>query len=119
MCFTMSRKAAEAVLSVVTDCPEIVKSFRHTFLPDESLIPTIIHNQTALEVYNGDRRFIKWAAHQSAHPNTLDVNDLKEMLQSGKDYAHKFDMGLNAAMLDALDQWLFDSEIGSGQRKPP
>jgi len=50
---------------------------------------------------NEDLRFMNWDGY---HPKTLRMDDLDSMRASGKLFARKFDIDVDAAVLDELDR---------------
>jgi hypothetical protein len=106
--YTLSRRAVEAVVAFVRDRPDVVRYYQRTLIATESFVHTVLHNDESLEVVPATRRFSSWSADRS-HPDTLGTTDLERILSSGADFARKFDVTVDRAVLDALDR-----HLGSG-----
>lgn len=102
--FTISRRAVQYLLDFETTRPEVLEWYRRTWVPDESYFQTVLKNADTLSVSNDHRRFIKWDATHLAHPKTLTISDLPEILASGKHFVRKVDAKLDRALLDELDR---------------
>jgi hypothetical protein len=96
---TLSRRAVEVVAGAG---PEWVRHYRRTLVPTESFPHTLLHAAPGLRLSGDTRRFSAWEPH--AHrPATLGLADLDRIRASGADFARKFDVTADAAVLDALD----------------
>ncbi len=106
--FTMSRQAVHYLLDFETVKPEILRWYRRTWVPDESYFQTVLKNTQSLNVSNDHRRFIKWDTAHLAHPKTLTISDLSEILGSGMHFARKVDANIDCALLDELDRVILE-----------
>lgn len=100
---TLSSRAVDYLCQFENDRPDITAHFRRTLIPDESYFQTILCNASALRTCDDHRRFILWDDAKLAHPVTLSMKHFHAMVQSGKDFGRKFDMTVDAQVLDALD----------------
>lgn len=100
---SLSRRAAEVVVNAARTRPELVRHYRHTILPTESFPHTVMHAEPGLRLSGDTRRFTSWPS-PSAHPAVLRVGDLERILSSGADFARKFDIAIDATVLDELDR---------------
>jgi hypothetical protein len=75
-----------------------------TWSPDEYLFHTILYNSKySGNMVNDNLRFIKWEPGK-VNPNTLTVNNIEEILSSGKLFARKFDINTDEKVLDLIDE---------------
>ncbi|HRQ59505.1 MAG TPA: beta-1,6-N-acetylglucosaminyltransferase [Azoarcus taiwanensis] len=102
--FAMSSRAINYLQSFEVERPEVLAWYKRTWVPDESYFQTVIRNAKTLSVCDDHRRFIKWDAAHLAHPKTLTIKELPEILRSGKHFARKVDARVDAALLDELDR---------------
>ena len=102
--FTLSKRAAAYLIQFGQKQPNILGHYRQTLIPDESYFQTVLWNAKDLRVCEDHRRFILWDDAKLAHPVTLTMQHYDSMIQSGKDFGRKFDMAVDAKVLDALDQ---------------
>jgi hypothetical protein len=96
---TLSRRAVEVVLGA----PGLVRYYRRTVLPTESLPHTALY-ASGLRLSGDTRRFSLWTP-GAEHPALLDRSHLDAMLGSGADFARKFPP--DAPVLDDLDRVVF------------
>lgn len=102
--FTASRQAVQYLLDFEIARPEVLKWYRRTWVPDESYFQTVLKNTATLIVSNDPRRFIKWDPAHLAHPKTLTIGDLPDILASGGHFVRKVDANVDSALLDELDR---------------
>jgi hypothetical protein len=92
----------EHVDTYVRTNPAFVRFFEHTLSPDELLFQTLILNsEFAGSVVNDHRLFLEWRG--GSGPATLTLDDLDRITASDAFFARKFDVGVDADVLDALD----------------
>jgi hypothetical protein len=91
------------VLDYLSTHPRVVRFYRRTFAPDESFFQTIVMNSPlAPRVVNNDLRFESWEE-DSDHPAILTVDDLPEIVRSEALFAKKFDVAVDAEVMDRID----------------
>ena len=106
-CF--SRQLTEYVNDFVTRNPGYVHFFQHALIPDEHFFHTIVLNSPLREtVVNDNLRFIDWS--EVPGPTVLRMEHLPQLLDSGKLFARKFDAGVDAQILDALDRCIVEGQ---------
>jgi hypothetical protein len=99
---TLSRRAVAALDDTARARPDLVRHYRRTLIPTESFAHTVLGATAGMRLSADTRRFSVWAP--GAHrPDVLGLGDLDRILASGADFARKFDMTVDAAVLDALD----------------
>jgi hypothetical protein len=98
----MARPVAEYVHEFVQRNPAYVRFFEHVYVPDELFFQTIVLNSPLREtIVNDNLRFIDWS--EKPGPTVLRIEHLPKLVESGKLFARKFDVSVDAAILDALD----------------
>lgn len=100
---TLGRRARAAVLNAAED-PRLMDYFRRVAVPSESFFASVLMNRPDLVVDGDNRRFVSFARPKAAHPDTLTSMDLERILASGADFARKFDITVDAEVLDRLDE---------------
>jgi hypothetical protein len=98
--FSLSRRAVEALVGAP---PRLVRRFMHTIVPTEAFVATVLANDPAIRVSTDHRRFVTFDR-GAANPRVLRLADLDAVLASGADFARKFDMTVDAAVLDEIDR---------------
>jgi hypothetical protein len=85
----------------------LVNFFRWVDVPDELFFQTILMNSSLKErIINDDLRYIAWKDLESGSPAILKLDDFDQMMQSPKLFARKFDMTVDAEVLDLIDRAL-------------
>lgn len=83
--------------------PGFVRWFRSTVVPDEAYVQTAVGSDPRWNLVTDNFRFVRWTP-GNPHPDTLTVDDLPEMLDSGRHFARKFDPDVDAEVLDRLER---------------
>jgi hypothetical protein len=100
---TLNRRALSAVLRTAREERRLMRHYRRTVLPCESFFATTLMNDPVLSVSRDDRRFTRFAP-GAPNPDVLTSDDLEQLEASGADFARKFDAGVDARILDLLDE---------------
>jgi hypothetical protein len=114
--FTLSRGSVDVLVRTAREKPYLARYYKRTVIPDESFLQTVLLNQPGWRRGMDNMVFYKWTEMGSGSPDLLTVADLEDLLASGKHFARKFDVDVDAAVLDRLDEHLFASSGGSGLR---
>ena len=80
-----------------------MRNYRRSVSPAESFFATALMNDPALKVSGDDRRFARFQP-GAPSPDVLTSADLGELEASGAEFARKFDAGVDARILDRLDE---------------
>jgi hypothetical protein len=101
--WSLSTDCAKYVVQFMKDHPEIGRYANFTWAPDELLIPSIIMNSPFRDkIVNDNRRYIDWSQ-GGANPKILTVEDFDSLMNSSKLLARKFDVKVDARILDLID----------------
>ena len=102
--YTLSRAAAEYVVGFVAEHPRLRRFALLTWGSDEFLVPTILRNSPLhASIHNNNLRYIDWSC-GGFSPKILASTDFTALRASPKLWARKFDIEVDAAILDKLDQ---------------
>jgi hypothetical protein len=101
---TLSRRAIASVERYVREESRAMRYFRRVAVPSESLFATALMTDAQLSVGLDHLRFIRFPRPGAPHPDTLTSADLPELERSNAFFARKFDLGVDAEVLDALDR---------------
>ncbi|MBD2130800.1 hypothetical protein NDI39_10495 [Microcoleus sp. ZQ-A2] len=107
---TLSYRCIQYIHDFVQCNPSFVEYYQRTIIPDESFFQTIVLNQPTLKICNDNKRFIAWTPQST--PAILGVQDCDRLIHSNQHFARKFDIKVDAQVLDRLDRHL------SGNREP-
>lgn len=102
--FSLRREAALYFRRFLVEHPEVERHYRLTQTPEESLVQTILVNSGRFKLVDDDLRYIDYSRAHRGSPRTLTVADMP-LLASGKyHFARKFDLGVDAGVLDRVDR---------------
>lgn len=87
--FTITYDCMCFILTTIETEPAILKFYRNTFCPDESLFHTIIMNSCYVGTIRKNLVYTDWANCKN-HPKTLDVSDFQNLINTPKLVARKF-----------------------------
>jgi len=83
--------------------PKMISFLRMTWGCDEFIIASILMNSPYQDkLVNENHRYIDWSGNE-AHPKILTTNDYQKIIESGMLFARKFDLDVDAGILDILD----------------
>lgn len=99
----LGRRALAAVLTAATARKDLMRHYRGTVAPSESFFATVLMNDPGLSVSGDDRRFVSFAP-GAARPDVLTSADTERLVSSNAHFARKFDAGIDASVLDRLDE---------------
>ena len=102
--WTINAECAAYVVNFIKENPAIRKFAKYTWAPDEYLIPTIIMNSSFKDsVIHDNYRYLDWSK-GGANPKILTVDDFEALKKTDKLLARKFDIKIDTAILDMLDE---------------
>ncbi len=102
--WTLSRRSLEYVRTFVRQRPDVVTWFRErTLLPDEAFFQTILCD-APFSLTGNDGHYAKWSDEDAFSPDILSSADVPGIVESKKYFARKFDIGVDANVLDLLDE---------------
>jgi hypothetical protein len=103
--FSANRRAAEFIVEYHATRRALAAHYRELMFPEESYFQCILANAPHLKLQNCNLRYIAPADSPvgGPHPKTLVLDDLPKLIASPAHFARKFDIDLDAQVLDALD----------------
>lgn len=105
----LSREAVDYVRSFVAERPGYYRFFKHVDIPDEMFFHTILMNSPLRDaVVNDELRHVDWT--RKPLPAIFGVDDLETLRRSPKLMARKFDVTVDAQILDLIDRELLVGE---------
>ena len=100
--FSANQRAAEYIIQFHSQKIALTSHYRRRMFADESYFQTILANAPHLNLKNDDYRYVDWST-QGAHPKTMVMEDLPNLLTSSCHFARKFDIDVDSNILDQLD----------------
>ncbi|MBA2475602.1 MAG: hypothetical protein H0V40_06580, partial [Actinobacteria bacterium] len=104
----LARRSVEYLAAAVEERPDVVSFFRHVYIPDETLIPTLLLNSPLRDtITRDDLKLVRWGEDRRIpHPRVLTAEDFDDIASAPDLYARKFDTALDARILDLIDERL-------------
>lgn len=104
--WTISMEAAVYLASYLRGNPKMINFLRLTWGCDEFIVATILMNSPFKDkIVNENYRYIDWSS-GLAHPKVLLREDHARIVNSGMLFGRKFDIEVDPAILDHLDEYL-------------
>lgn len=97
---SLNRRCVEYIQHFIQNHPEVVEYYRYTMVPDECFFQTILANNPDLKLCNDNLRYIAW---EPPYPAIMQTQDFDRLIGSDKFFARKFDITVDADILDRLD----------------
>ncbi len=102
--WSLSREAVEYIHAFLGQDPAYCRYFRRVYIPDEIFFQTLLLNSPLRDrVVNDDLRYTVWRD-DARSPAVLGVGDVADIRASQALFARKFDTGVDARVLDLLDE---------------
>jgi Core-2/I-Branching enzyme len=102
--WTISADCAAYLLKFMDENPKVKRFAKFTWAPDEYLIPTIVMNSPFKDsVIPDNYRYIDWSQ-GGANPKILTTQDFHALTHTDKLIGRKFDLRIDARILDMLDE---------------
>ena len=107
--WSISFEAAQYIIRFIDANPEYLKFHKRSFMPSEGFFQTILLNakdqKLTSKIINNNYRMIDWAD-GGKHPKIFSATDYQTLIRSEKLFARKFDMQVDADILDILNKYL-------------
>jgi hypothetical protein len=104
--FSLNRRAVSRLAAPGERERDLWRYYRRTVIPDESYFQTILFNDPSFSFHEDNMVFSKWSP-SAGSPEVLTRKDLRDVVDSGKHFARKFDVTVDPSVLDELDDYLF------------
>lgn len=99
---TLERRAVRAVLDFERSRPRVMRHYRRTIIPSESVFATALANDPSISVGVASR--LLGFEPGSPHPRAFRAPDVAGLLSCGAHFARKFDERSDPRALDLLDE---------------
>ena len=97
----MDRRLLDLLLQRVDHRSALVRLYRRSIIPDESLIPSVL-SWVQPPRQGPPVSYVEWLAEQDS-PRTMDLSHLDVILASGAPFVRKVGTAASASLMDALD----------------
>ena len=89
--WSISRECGEYLLDFVRSNPKVVRFYRHSHVPDEGFIQTVLMNSPLKPtIVNDNLRYVEWDG--GFNPRVLEIGDLDAVVKSGSAFARKLSL---------------------------
>jgi len=101
--FTATPASVKYILQYLKEHPEVVRYFKLSWAPDESIFQTILYNSPLKkDMVNNNLLYVDWSS-GAASPKLLTIADKDLLTQSDKLFARKFAPPADTEILNYLD----------------
>lgn len=107
----LRRAPVEYLVDFTRTRTEIVDAFRHSLVPDEAYVQTVLLNAGRFRFKNESRRFADTHERPGGHCRVLTEADFEELTSGKYDFARKFDLAESGELLRRLEAWLQSAPI--------
>ncbi len=104
--FTLNKRCIEKILLTVTDNYSLLNYYKTTDIPSESFVHTILNNNFELNISNNPMRYVHWTGKNNSSPSIICSSDYEAVINSNMPFARKFDITVDAEVLDRIDNYL-------------
>ncbi len=102
--FTIAFVQMEYLVKKMEQSKRIAHFFKLTWAPDEIIFQTLLFNSNfKLSIINDNLRYIDWSQGEK-NPKLLVTEDYRLLMNSNCFFARKFDLNIDANILDLIDQ---------------
>ena len=107
---TLSRKCLEFLRSYLEEHPELLRYYKKTLAPEESLIATVLVNSQQFNLCNDCLRYLDYPPELFGFARNLTVDDYAKIISSDSLFARKFDPKQDSKILDLLDEHILSAQ---------
>ena len=104
---TLRRSCAEYLAENVRREAALLAYYRRCVCPDESVCQTILVNGGRFRLCNDNLRFMDFRGSRTGSPRVLTLADFEALADDRYHFARKFDLDVDARILDRLDARIF------------
>ncbi|MDV2996431.1 MAG: hypothetical protein N4J56_006085 [Chroococcidiopsis sp. SAG 2025] len=100
---TLSRNCIKFLINYLSEHPNILRYYKRTIGPEESLIQTVLVNSQQFNLCNDDKRYYDYPLELGGYARLLTVTDYPSVTNGNFHFARKFDAEIDSEILDLLD----------------
>jgi hypothetical protein len=104
--FTLTPSAISYALDFLKQHPSITRYFKYCWGADEFIFSTILFNSHFKNAITDNVVYVDWTGQTQGHPRILIKNDLPALQQTDKLFARKFDIQVDASILDDIEAYI-------------
>ncbi|MEJ7767200.1 MAG: beta-1,6-N-acetylglucosaminyltransferase [Chitinophagaceae bacterium] len=112
--WTIDMYSLDYILKYVKTYPAYSLFHKSTFAPDELFFQTILLNakddRIVKSIVNSNYRFVRWSSSSKSHPETLQLSDLNDIVQSDALFARKLDVTEHPELFELIDKHCLNKE---------
>ena len=110
---TLSRDCVTYLHNFVRENSRVLDYYKKTFIPEESLIQTVLVNSKKFNLCNSNYRYTDFAGSRHGHPNILTSKHFPALTQDSIHFARKFDINVDSTILDRLDSRILTDKVSN------
>jgi hypothetical protein len=113
--FSLRRRAVLYLRDFLAENPRVLRHYRTTVAPEESIVQTVLVNSGRFNLVDDDLRYIDYSRAYKGAPRTLTSADLPLLATGRYHFARKFDWGIDREVLDRIDRELLGLDAENGR----
>ena len=108
---TLSKRCVQYLKEFTVNNPKLVNYYRKTVVSDESFVQTVLVNSKKFNLCNNHKRYFDTDEQPGGHARILTTEDYFRLTNGDFHFARKFDLEINAEILNRLDTKIGESAI--------
>jgi hypothetical protein len=101
--FCANHRCARRIIDFYDTDSRVAAHYRKLLVPEESYLQTVLANAPNLKLSQNYLRYVDWTR-RGSNPKVLTIDDLPKLKTSDAHFARKFNVKVDAAILDELDK---------------
>jgi len=110
---TLSRACVKFLMKYLREHPEILRYYRRTIGPEESLIQSVLVNSQWFNLCNDNKRYVEYPLELRGYAKLLTVEDYSKITSGDFHFARRFDIEQDSKILDMLDAKVLNNSLVS------
>ena len=108
---TLSRKCVQFVRDYLREHPKLLKYYKRTICPEESLLQTVLINSGKFNICNDDKRYCYFPPQLNGFAKVLTAEDYPTLVDNDFHFARKVDPNQDKTILNMLDAKLLQNGL--------
>jgi len=112
---TLSKACIKYLIDYLSKNPEVLRYYRRTLGPEESLIQTVLVNSERFNLCNDNKRYVDYPKELNGCARVLTAEDYSKITTGDFHFARKLDIKQDSKILDMLDAKVLNNFVRIGQ----
>lgn len=109
--FSLTRKGCDVLLDYTKKHPAFYRKLNHTFVPEETYVPTVMVNLMPEEsIHNNNYRFVRWRYENGSLPANLSEHHFYKLASNNAFFARKLDYPSCEKLVPLINKYLLQRD---------